>query len=220
MRFAHQRIVISQVIRSAVASKYACESVLIPNGVTLPDVPASAGALERFGLVAGKYVLLVSRLVPEKRHMDLIEAFSLARLHGWKLVLVGAADHPDAYARSVLAAAAGNEDVVCTGFQSGLALRELYAHAGMFALPSSHEGLPIALLEALSYGLPSIASDIAANREVINPRVQWFQMGNIEALAEQLRCQSLSKPDRAGAITAQRILAETYRWSTIARDTQ
>jgi len=220
MRFAHQRIVISHGIRSSVARKYACDSVLIPNGVKMPDVPDSAAALEHFRLVAGKYVLLVSRLVPEKRHTDLIEAFALARLHGWKLVLVGAADHPDAYARLVLAAAASNDDVVCTGFQSGLALRELYAHAGMFALPSSHEGLPIALLEALSYGLPSIASDIPANREVINPRVQLFQMGNIEALAEQLRRQSLSKPDRAGAITAKRILADTYRWNTIARDTR
>lgn len=220
MRFAHQRIVISQGIRSAVASKYACDSALIPNGVTLPDVPRSVAALEQFGLVAGKYVLLVSRLVPEKRHADLIEAFALAGLRGWKLVLVGDADHPDAYARSVLAAAAGIDEVVCTGFQSGLALRELYAHAGMFVLPSSHEGLPIALLEALSYGLPSIASDIPANQEVINPRVQLFPVGNIEALAGRLRRQSESVPDPEGARTAQRLLAETYRWSTIARDTR
>lgn len=220
MRFAHQRIVISHGIRSSIASKYAYDSVLIPNGVTLPDIPASTEALERFGLVAGKYVLLVSRLVPEKRHTDLIEAFALARMQGWKLVLVGAADHPDAYARLVLAAAASNDDVVCTGFQSGLTLRELYAHAGMFALPSSHEGLPIALLEALSYGLPSIASDIAANQEVVNPHVHLFPMGNIKALAENLRRHSLLEPDRASNSRAQHLLADTYRWSTIARDTR
>src|SRR5260221_4349777 len=109
-----------------------------------------------------KYVLLVSRLVREKRHLDLIEAFRRADLDDWKLVIVGAADHADAYAREVVSVAERTERVVTTGFQSGVALHGLYANAGLFVLPSSHEGLPIAILEALSFGVPVVASDIPA----------------------------------------------------------
>ena len=70
-----------------------------------------------------------------------------------------------------------------TGVQTGLALQELYAYAGAFVLPSSHEGLPIALMEALSYGIPTIASDIPANLEIDLDRRCYFRMGDVEALA-------------------------------------
>ncbi|MGO9446850.1 MAG: glycosyltransferase family 4 protein, partial [Thiobacillaceae bacterium] len=166
MRFCNGRIVISQTIRNLVRDKYGLNSDLIPNGITLPEVPGSTSVLQKFGLVAGRYVLMVSRLVPEKRHNDLIEALADAKLDGWKLVLVGASENPDAYTAALAARAQATAGVVMTGFQSGLALRELYAHAGVFVLPSSHEGLPIALMEALSFGLPVVASDIPAHLEI------------------------------------------------------
>ena len=220
MHFAHQRIVISSVIRTLVVAEYGRDSVLIPNGVNVPVLPATRAAPETFGLVPGKYVLLVSRLVPEKRHLDLIRAFAAAGLDGWKLVLVGACDHPDAYARSVLDAAADTSGVVCTGFQSGLALRELYAHAGIFVLPSSHEGLPIALLEALSYGLPAIASDIPANLEVRNAGVSFYPLGDVNTLAQALRARALAGHDAARARAVRQHVADRYRWHTIACSTR
>jgi len=219
MRLSNQRIVISEVIREIVRSKHARESVLIHNGVDLPEIPASSGALESFTLVSGKYVLLVSRLVPEKRHLDLIEAFGRAGLAGWKLVIVGASDHPDEYTRSVLAEAGKRQDVVCTGFQKGLALQELYAHAGIFVLPSSHEGLPIALLEALSFGLPVIASDIPANVEVGLPPEHYFPLGAIDLLADRL--QQFSGGSLSDAMRTERRawVAERYNWTRIAEQT-
>lgn len=220
MTFATKRIVISNVIRNLVLDKYSRDSSLIPNGVTPPDIPASTGALAQFELTPGKYVLLVSRLVPEKRHLDLISAFEKAGLDGWKLALVGASDHPDDYTRSVLAAAARTPNVVCTGFQSGLALRELYAHAGTFVLPSSHEGLPIALLEALSYGLPVVASDIPANMEVSSPGIEFYPLGNIDALAQQLQQHAANKRDDVHAEAVKRQISERYRWSAIAAETR
>jgi glycosyltransferase involved in cell wall biosynthesis len=220
MNFASKRIVISNVIRNLVLDKYSRDSTLIPNGVTPPDIPKSTGALDQFGLTAGKYVLLVSRLVPEKRHLDLIDAFSRAGLDGWKLVLVGASDHPDEYTRSVLAAAKETPNVVCTGFQSGLALRELYAHAGTFVLPSSHEGLPIAMLEALSYGLPVIASDIPANMEVNSAGIDYYPLGDVPALAKQLGVNAKAARDPAHSDMVKRQLAERYRWSSIAVETR
>ncbi len=186
MRFSNGRIVISRTIWKLVRDQYGLNSDLIPNGVNLPDVPGSTSALEKFGLTAGRYVLMVSRLVPEKRHMDLIEAFARARLDGWKLVLVGASEYPDAYSSAVTKLAEATAATVMTGFQTGLALRELYAHAGLFVLPSSHEGLPVALLEALSYGLPAVASDISAHLEVGLDAAHYFPLGDTSALADRL----------------------------------
>lgn len=219
MRWANGRIVISEVIRSLVKRKHGRDSTLIPNGVVLPEMPNTIGALTAFGLEPGKYVLLVSRLVPEKRHLDLIAAFQQAALPGWKLAIVGASDHPDAYVREVLDTAAATPGVVCTGLQTGLALSELYVHAGIFVLPSSHEGLPIAMLEALSYGLPVVASDIPANLEVGLPAEHYFSLGDVATLAGRLKefaAQALTVEARE----ARRAwVSERFDWRDIARRT-
>jgi glycosyltransferase involved in cell wall biosynthesis len=218
MRWSNGRIVISKVIADLVRAKHGVESALIPNGVVLPQLPDSVGALEQFGLHCGRYVLLVSRLVPEKRHLDLIAAFKQANLPDWKLVIVGGADHPDDYQREVMQKAS-EAGAVMTGFQRGLALQELYAHAGLFVLPSSHEGLPIAMLEALSYGLPVLASDIPANLEVGLSAEHYFPLGDIQSLADRiilLSRESLTMPERESI----RVWAtQRYDWCEIAEKT-
>lgn len=186
MLFANERIVISKLIATIVFNKYDRSSFYIPNGVNLPVIPTSQDALKIFNLDAGKYIILVGRLVPEKRHIDLIRAFNEAAIPGWKLVIVGASDHPDVYVSDLLSLVSKFPNIVCTGLQRGRALEELYGHAGIFVLPSSHEGLPIALLEALSYGLPAIVSDIPANLEVGLGVENYFPLGNIGILAEKL----------------------------------
>lgn len=219
MRWANERIVISEVIRSLVRRKHGRDSALIPNGVVLPEMPNTVGALTAFGLESGKYVLLVSRLVPEKRHLDLIAAFQQAALSGWKLAIVGASDHPDAYMRQVLDTAATTPGVVCTGLQTGLALSELYAHAGIFVLPSSHEGLPIAMLEALSYGLPVVASDIPANLEVGLSAEHYYPLGDVTTLAARLKkfaAQVLTAETRK---SRRAWVSEHFDWRDIARRT-
>lgn len=219
MRWSQGRIVISEVIRKLVWDKHGKECTLIPNGVILPELPSSTAALEKYGLKPGKYVLLVSRLVPEKRHLDLISAFQEAALPGWKLAIVGAADHPDDYVRQLLAHVEATPDVVCTGLQTGQALRQLYAHAGIFVLPSSHEGLPIAMLEALSYGLPVIASDIPANLEVGLPSGHYFALGDVQALSDRLR-ELAVQPLTAATRESRRLwVSERFNWSDIARQT-
>jgi glycosyltransferase involved in cell wall biosynthesis len=219
MKFANARIAISSGIRNLVMHQYAVDSAYISNGVALPPLTGQSVALEKFDLVRRRYVLLVSRMVPEKRHLDLIRAFLSASMPGWKLVLVGKADHHDAYVDSVLAAAKLSPNIVGTGYQGGQALHELYLHAGVFVLPSSHEGLPISILEALSYGLPVIASDIPSNREIANCGIEYFPVGDISALQHLLDGKVTAEFQTSRSMHVRSMIRSNFQWSDVAKKT-
>lgn len=216
MRFADRRIAVSNGIARSMRHRYGVLVAAVPNGVSPQAPPRSMTALRRFDLYPGRYIVMISRLVPEKRHLDLIEAFARSALDGWKLVLVGSADHENTYSRLVLAAAETTPGVVATGFQSGLALRELRGHAGLFVLPSSHEGLPIALLEALSDGLPVIASDIPANREIGLPDDSYVPVGDVDALANAITRACLQRGDEAERARTRARVSRDFDWDSIA----
>jgi glycosyltransferase involved in cell wall biosynthesis len=217
MRFASARIVISKVIAGLVRSKYGLGCDLIPNGVVLRDFPTRSECLVPFGLEPGRYFLQVSRIVPEKRQLDLIQAFAAMKSTAWKLALVGSGGTDD-YTQRV-EAAARTSGVVLTGFQSGAALQQLFGHAGAFVLPSSHEGLPIALLEALSYGLPSMASDIPANLEVELDPSSYFPLGDLAALTRKLEDFAKLPQDAADNRRRKQWVAQKYDWERVARQT-
>lgn len=186
LRFSHGRIAVSRSLAAAMERRYRVPVTPIPNSVALPTVPHATKAIEAFGLEARRYILTVGRLVPEKRHFDLIAAFRHAGISGWKLAIVGDADHADGYSNDLKEQARQMPCVVLTGVQTGDILAELFGHAGAFALPSSHEGLPIALLEALAYGLPCIASDIPANRELELGASRYFAVGDVDQLSQRM----------------------------------
>jgi|TARA_B100000315_G_scaffold259655_1_gene316530 glycosyltransferase involved in cell wall biosynthesis len=219
MRFANKRIVISTVIADAMRDRYGTSSVRIPNGVRIPPLEYDSSLLSEYGLKPGAYVLMVSRFVPEKRHLDLIDAFEVADIPGIKLVLVGDADHPDDYERELKARAAKSSSVILTGFITGDTLSSVYQHAALFVLPSSHEGLPISLLEAASFGLPCIASGIPANRSVGLDESCYFPLGDIDALSAKI-IEHLQQPltaDRRDNI--RHWVSERYDWTDIAERT-
>lgn len=219
MRFSNGRIVISNVIKSLVKEKHAVNTELILNGVDIPTLDISDEHINAFGLTKNRYILLVSRLVPEKRHIDLIHAFNKANIPNCKLVLVGSSDHPDVYVESLKQAASKNPDIVLTGFQQGDVLKSLYTHAGLFVLPSSHEGLSISLLEALSYGLPVLASDIQANTEIGLDSSAYFSLGDVEQLAVKL-VENFARPatlyDKS---SIRQWVSNQYNWSSVAEKT-
>ncbi|MBM4055127.1 MAG: glycosyltransferase family 4 protein [Planctomycetes bacterium] len=231
--WANSIITISDTIADHVKNRYQKCSSVIPNGVILPDILQSNGSLLKYGLTKGNYVLTVGRFVPEKGFHDLITAFN--QLHDvdckspadknpqqknhWKLVIVGDADHEDAYSINLKAQAKGNNNIILTGFLTGNPLKELYSNAGIFVLPSYYEGLPIVLLEALSYGLSCIASDIPANKNVKLSDDRFFEAGNITALIYKIRT-FMTKPINDEDKKAQRkMIAAKYDWANIAEET-
>jgi len=218
MRWSQARIAISEVIRGLVRRKYGRDCALIPNGVECRPLETDTDALQRLGLEPGRYVLQVSRLVPEKRQLDLIRAFAAAGLGDVRLALAGGLADDD-YSRQVRELAAQVPGVVLTGFQSGRALAQLYSHASVFVLPSSHEGLPIALLEALSYGLPVIASDIPANLEIGLGPDAYFAMGDVPALTRALQARLRAVDPPEARATRRQWVAERYDWNDVASRT-
>ena len=121
----------------------------------------------------------------EKAFDLLIRAFSRIKDTDYQLVIAGDSDHNTSYSQQLKKLARAN-DVIMTGFIKGEKLQELFSHAGLFVLPSSHEGLPISLLEAMSYKLPVVVSDIPANEQVALPRNNFFISGDEESLINKL----------------------------------
>jgi glycosyltransferase involved in cell wall biosynthesis len=219
MRFAHKRIAISRSIAKLIATKYGKSCEVIPNGVVFSDPPSQKDSVLELGLEPGRYILIVGRLVPEKRQLDLLRAFADAELKGWKLAIVGRIDHKNKYADLLASEAGSTENVVMAGFQSGEPLRQLYAHAGLFVLPSSHEGLPIVLLEALSFGLPVLVSDIPSNLEVVSDPARVFRMGDIEELGAKITALTDLKLDEAQREALRQDCFRRYDWTEIAQRT-
>lgn len=190
--FADEVIVISDVIRNLIKRKYNRTSHvhLIYNGVSQPEICDYPEYFKELGIEKGKYILGMCRFVPEKNLHHLVEAFTKVKsrneVEDIKLVLAGDTDFEDDYSRSLREMARKN-GVVLTGFIKGKKLHSLLTNCLCYCLPSSHEGLPIALLEAMSYGVKVIVSDIPANKEVGLPESDYFPVGNVDALTEKLK---------------------------------
>ncbi|WP_417636077.1 glycosyltransferase, partial [Citrobacter freundii] len=92
-------------------------------------------------------------------------------------------------------------------------LQAVFSQARLFVMPSYHEGLPIALLEAMSFSLPAVVSDIPANLEVQLPAETYFKVGDVTDLAEKL----------GQGVTANsvdyRVYLQNYNWHEIAKKT-
>ena len=186
MAFANGRIAVSEGLAKQMGRSYRVPINAIPNGIDAPQRVRSTAFLEACGLAANRYALTVARIDETKCQLDLIAAYARLREPTWKLALVGGADHSSSYARAVAEAARKTPGVVMLGHQTGERLAELYTHARLFVLPSSHEGQPIAVLEAASFGLPVILSDLPAHREIDLSRARYFKVGDIAALSEHL----------------------------------
>lgn len=217
--FANDIIVISNVIKDFIARKYGrTRNVhLIYNGVSAPELCDYQEYFKELGIESGKYILGMCRFSPEKNLSHLIKAYVLLRQEGrlpegMRLVIAGDADFPDKGIGDMKKMARRN-GVVLPGFVKGRKLHSLLTNATCYCLPSSHEGLPIALLEAMSYGLPVVVSDIPANTEIGLPEEDYFHVGDVDGLADKL-ASIVSKPLRRIEYDLGK-----YDWDKIAEQT-
>lgn len=186
VKYANEVIVISSVIQNSLIQLYnRTDSHLIFNGVTIPVLSDRFNYIHSLGLEKGKYIVAIGRFVEEKGFHDLIKAYENVD-SDIRLVIAGDADHETSYSRE-LKKYAVDKNVVLTGFIRGQKFNDLMSHARLFVMPSYHEGLPIALLEAMSYGLDVVVSDIPANQQVNLPGECYFKTGNISSLASQIK---------------------------------
>lgn len=211
-RWSNKVIVISKVIAGILKDNYGrTDTELIYNGVETPVKSTAVDFLEHKGIEPGKYILAVGRFVKEKGFHDLIAAYKRLGDCGLQLVIAGDADHPDPYSTE-LKRLAEESGVIMTGFIRGEQLNQVLTNAALFVLPSYHEGLPIALLEAMSYDLDVVVSDIPANRLPQLADDDFFRAGDVDWLAAAIRRKSPSATPRKYDLS-------DYNWDTIARQT-
>lgn len=190
VKYADEIIVLSKNNQKYFFDKYHRETTYIPNGIELPTLKPADFITERWGLTPNSYVLFLARIVPEKGLQYLIPAWKkVVEQTGTdkKLVIAGGPSHSDDYYEEIKFMCEGDPTIVMTGFVKGLALEELYSNAYLYVLPSDIEGMPMSLLEALSYGNVCLVSDIPENTEVINEDCFVFERGNIDRLRHQLK---------------------------------
>lgn len=211
-RWANRIISISQPIKESLESRYKDRNVeLIFNGVNKPQQAARNESAADTG--RKPYMLALGRLVPEKGFDILIKAFAQSGLKDkYDLVIAGEADHATPYSEQ-LKADAREAGIIMPGYITGEPLRRLMAGTDLFLLPSRTEGLPIALLEAMSYGLDVLVSDIPANRLPQLAPDDFFKAGDVDNLAARLN-------EKAAAVKRRREYdLEPYNWDNIARRT-
>jgi glycosyltransferase involved in cell wall biosynthesis len=219
--FSNHVISVSRTVGIRLGQKYPKARIrYIPNGVALPTKHIDKTILARFGIEPHKYILTACRFVPEKGLHDLIAAYESLKKPGFKLVIAGDADHETGYSRKLKESARKNTNIILTGSLGHQQLSTFYAHAKLFVLASYYEGLPIALLEALSHSLPVLVSDIEATREIPLPEYRYFPVHDINTMAEkilELTKQPLVREEVRSSI---RLVRDQYDWQKIAEQTR
>ena len=186
VKYADEIIVLSKGVQTYFADTYGRKTRFIPNGVIRPEVRKAEIITDRFGLIKDSYILFLGRLVPEKGIRYLIEAFKEVKTDK-KLVIAGGSSDTDEFANELKELAKDDERILFTGFVQGQELEELYSNAYIYALPSDLEGMPLSLLEAMSYGNCCLVSDIPECTEVIENQALVFKKSDVNNLKEILQ---------------------------------
>jgi len=187
------------------------KSVFIPNGIPFPHLTCGEDRLSKWGLTKGKYILAVGRITPEKGFDDLINAYNMAGLSGYKLAIAGGVEFEKGYMNS-LSKISDKNNVIFTGYVYGEDLYQLYNNAALFVLSSHNEGFPLVLLEAMSYNLDVLVSDIPATHLVNLSPDSYYPVGNTDKLAFSLK-EKISHPSKPVYDLAE------YNWNSIAKET-
>ena len=184
VKYADEIIVLSRGVREYFLKKYGRETKFIPNGVNRPEI-REPEEIKKWGLEKDGYVLYLGRIVPEKGEHYLVQAYRKIKTTK-KLVIAGGISDTAGYGKELKELAAGDERIIFTGFVQGRVLEELYSNSYIYCLPSDLEGMPLSLLEAMSYGNCCLVSDIAECVEVVEEKGVVFRKSSVVDLKEKL----------------------------------
>lgn len=184
VKYADEIIVLSQGVKEYFRKKYGRETRFIPNGVNKPEIKEPE-EIKKLGLEKDGYVLYLGRIVPEKGEHYLVEAWKKIESDK-KLVIAGGISDTAGYGKELKEMSSDDERIIFTGFVQGRVLEELYSNSYIYCLPSDLEGMPLSLLEAMSYGNCCLVSDIDECKEVVEDKGVVFLRGNVQELKEKL----------------------------------
>lgn len=212
--FSHYCVTVSHVLQVYIRDQFKREAIYIPNGAQVKDHPGYS-ELSAFGISPGEYVLNVGRVVPQKGIHYLVSAWKKLETQK-KLVIVGAPSYTDNYVEQLKKEAGADPRIIFIGFQTGIALDQLYANAYLYVHPSEAEGLPLVILEAMSFGVAPLVSDIAPNVEAIHGAGWTFHSTDVVDLASELT-QLLRTPEqvRERGQSAREIVRTQFNWEAI-----
>lgn len=215
-KHADEVIVLSRAAYDYFKETYGRETTIIHNGINRPERKDAELITEKYGLRKDEYILVVSRLTAEKGIHYLIDAYGKITTDK-KLVIAGDTSDTDDYVKMLKEKAAGNPNIIFTGFVSGEILNEIYANAYINVLPSDLEGMSLCLLEALAYGNALLCSDIPENTAVAEEKAMYFKKGDVDDLAEKLKllCEN-SEAVETLKDGADEFILEKYSWTDVA----
>lgn len=218
-KYADEVIVLSENVKKYFKSTYNRDTVFISNGIIEPKIKEAKLIKEKWSLDKDEYLLFLGRIVPEKGIHYLIEAFKNIDTDK-KLVIAGGVSDTDQFMNEIKELAKLDNRIIFTGFVQGQALEELYSNAYIYILPSDLEGMPISLLEAMSYGNCCLVSDIPECSEVIEDKGVVFKKSNVESLKLKLEelCSTPSKVYELKEISQDFILSK-YNWNNVVDQT-
>lgn len=219
VKYADEIIVLSRGVKEYFKNTYGRETCYIPNGVSRPKICAAELITERFGLTKDSYILFLGRLVPEKGLRYLVEAFKTVKTSK-KLVIAGGSSDTDAFMEELKKLANDDSRIIFTGFIQGKILDELYSNAYLYTLPSDLEGMPLSLLEAMSYGNCCLVSDIPECTEVVEDKALTFEKSNVDDLREKLQV-ACTNAEIVMSMKKQAAdyICEKYNWNDVAAET-
>ena len=219
VKYADEIIVLSKGVQSYFWENYRRKTIFIPNGVNKAEKQKTNEIVRKFGLVKNDYILYVGRLVPEKGLVYLIRAFKMIHTTK-KLVIAGGASDTNEFEDELRKLATGDERIIFTGFVQGKVLEELYSNAYIYVLPSDLEGMPLSLLEAMSYGNCCLVSDIEECSAVVEENAIIFRRGDISDLKDKLQMaiDSENLVNKIGSVSAE-FICNKYNWDDITKKT-
>ena len=219
VKYADEIIVLSKGVQNYFKETYGRETRFIPNGVNRPAIRAAEQITDQFGLTKDSYILFLGRLVPEKGIRYLVEAFKQVKTEK-KLVIAGDSSDTDSFAKELRDLAKNDDRILFTGFVQGNLLDELYSNAYIYTLPSDLEGMPLSLLEAMSYGNCCLVSDIPECAEVVEDKALIFRKSDIDELREKLQ-DACDYPEEVMKMKKQAadFICTKYDWNDVVKKT-